>query len=94
MDTTVSRGYKGDDGQEVKVSAKINGKPMPLQTDNFIIHEGWNHNNFRAFFKVSDDLRVMDNFELSWNENVNWRDCTSRKTKIVKGNIKLVVIEE
>ena len=60
---------------------------MSLQTDNFIIHEGWNYNNFRAFFKISDDFRFMDTIELSWNETVNWMDCTSRETKIVKGNI-------
>ena len=56
MDTTVSRGYKGDDGQEVRISGKLNGEPMSLQRDNFITHEGWNRNNFRAFFKVSNDF--------------------------------------
>ena len=60
---------------------------MSLQTDNFIVHEGWNRNNFRTFFKISDDFRFMDIIELSWNETVNWMDCTSRETKIVKGNI-------
>ena len=94
MDTTVSRGYKGDDGQEVRISGKLNGEPMSLQRDNFITHEGWNRNNFRTFFKVSNDFQVMDNIELSWNETVNWMDCTSRKTKIVKGSVKLVVGEE